>query len=278
MGALPNPDYTGTRYALYVEELREFFASAGLLYGTPSDILAFNERLRTSAPFFDHLSSHIRSILFREGGSLPRAQLREIFAVAIGGPEMEQPAQHFREPMRQLFAFVTGTMRRPGSPLSGPRGAVVPFPSDVAPAEVADSSQNPNGPRLERRHPQPPEGQADLPSPNSEARLNPPAPTAAPSIRNLILIGAGVVVLAILLVIMMRTHSHAPADSHAIPSYTQPAHHAKPSAYGEAFSPTQTPPRHHRARAQATTVATTAAQPAASDTAQTAAPAAQPTQ
>jgi hypothetical protein len=289
MGALQNPDYTGTRYALYVDELRELFASAGLTYGTPSDILWFNERLRTSAPFFDLLSSQIRLILFREGGSLPRAQLLEIFAVAIGGPEMEQPAQYFREPMRQLFAFITGTMRRPGSPLSGPRGAVVPFPSDVASAESADFSQRPSVTQPERRRPEPPEsptplqGQAptkldDLPSRDSEARLSPPKPNAAPSIRNLILIGAAVVLLAILLVLMLRPHSQAPADSHAIPAYTPPPiRHAKPSPYGAVLSPTQRPPRRHRVPVQPTTVAGTT-QSAAPESAQPAAPAAQPTQ
>ncbi len=248
MGALPHLGFTGTRQALYVEELREFLTSADLLYGTPSDILAFNQRLRSSAQFFDQLSAHVRSILFREGGSMSRARLLEIFAVAIGGHEMEQPAQHFREPMRQLFAFVTGTMRRPGSAGSGPRSAVVRFPSDTASAEVADSAEPAGVAREEYFHSSPSEVEADL-TPT----------TAASSIRNLVLIGAGVVALVLLLVLLLRPRARVAADSHVSLAHTSTVHRPKPSPYGEAFSPMPAAPRRHRVHTQPTTVATTTA-------------------
>jgi hypothetical protein len=237
MGALPNTDFAELRYALYVEELRQFFRSSGLLFGSPSDILAFNERLRTSESFFDHLSAQVRAILFREGGSMPRAQLLEVLAVAVGGPEMDRPAQHYREPMRQLFAFVTGTMRRPsadGYKSEGykGRGEVLKFPSenevDLPQAEpFAVSSE-------------------ETTSDPEAVLVTPVARSTSPSMQSLLLAVGAAIVVAVLLVLALRSHAKGPADTHAIPAYTPSPilHHAKPSPYGQAL----VPKTHHHLR------------------------------
>ena len=74
-------------FAPYIEELHEFFATNGLPFGSPADLAAVTDRLRQPGPFSDDLSSLLRSIVLREGGAMPHAQLLEILTLAIAGHE-----------------------------------------------------------------------------------------------------------------------------------------------------------------------------------------------
>ena len=134
MGALPNSEPFAFRFAPYIKELREFFASSRLHYGSPEDIFPVTERLQNSKTFAEDMSSMIRSILLREGGSMAHAQLLEILAISIGGPEMEEAPQAYRQPLRQLLSFLTGVLRRPWNLPPGEE------PEPPAPAGVATYS------------------------------------------------------------------------------------------------------------------------------------------
>jgi hypothetical protein len=142
MGALPTSEPAGLRFAPYIEELREFFTTFGLRYGSPADIEPMTARLRASETFFDDLSSLLRSIILREGGAVPHAQLLEILALAIGGPAMEQAPQQYSASLRQLLLFVTTILRRPWNV---PPGEVVPFPAEGSnpAAEAAEQDAPP---------------------------------------------------------------------------------------------------------------------------------------
>ena len=135
MSTRPLPDPAEALYAPYIEELREFFATSGLEFGTPECIFAIDERLRTSTAFFEDLSSLVRSIILRQGGSVPHGVLLQILATAVGGPEMERAPQVYRQPLRYLLNFVTGVLRRPWNLPPGEHAEVLTFPSVVRASE-----------------------------------------------------------------------------------------------------------------------------------------------
>src|SRR5438874_6934827 len=121
------------RFAPYIEELQEFFASSCLRYGSPEHIIELAERLESSPAFAEDLSSMIRSIVLREGGQLVHSQLLEILAVAIGGPQMDHAPQQFGQPLRNLLSFMTGVLRKPwneppGEPVRPHHAEILPFP------------------------------------------------------------------------------------------------------------------------------------------------------
>ncbi|MEO8990845.1 MAG: energy transducer TonB [Acidobacteriaceae bacterium] len=109
--ASPSFSVNPTAQFPYVEELREFFASHRFPYGSPVDIVKLAEAVSTPGAFHDEMTSMVRSILLREGGTLPRAHLLSIVATAIGGPEMEATAPGFPEPVLKLVSFL-GAARR----------------------------------------------------------------------------------------------------------------------------------------------------------------------
>ena len=169
MGALPIPEPTGLRYAPYIEELRGFIVSSGLPCGSPDNIFAVVERLQASTPFAEDLASLVRSMVLCEGGSMPHAQLLEILALAIGGPDMEHISEPYRQPLRQLLAFITSALRRPWNQPPAERAEVVPFPTDTATVAAATAAE----PALHRDPPAPP---------RLEVRFEPPpAPEPAPN-------------------------------------------------------------------------------------------------
>jgi hypothetical protein len=90
------------------------------------------ERLHAPGTFSDDLSSLVRSFVLRQGGAMPHAQLMEILSFAIAGPEMALSPQQYRGPLRELFAFVGGVMRRPWNVPPGDRfeAEIVRFPGD----------------------------------------------------------------------------------------------------------------------------------------------------
>src|ERR1035437_2636973 len=106
------------RYSPHVEELREFFAMQRLHYGTLEDIATLAARLDASGSFRDDLSSMVRVILLREGGSVPRADLLEIVIIAIAGADIVIAPQEVQQtvihpPVQQIFAFLNGVLRKP---------------------------------------------------------------------------------------------------------------------------------------------------------------------
>jgi TonB family protein len=119
------------RYAPYIEELQEFFASSCLRYGSPEDIIAMTDRLESSPAFAEDLSSMIRSIVLREGGEVQHSQLLEILAIATGGEKMDHSPQHYGQPLRNLLSFLTSVLRKPWNepPPEPVRAEVLPFPT-----------------------------------------------------------------------------------------------------------------------------------------------------
>jgi TonB family protein len=146
MGALPTSDPVAFRFAPYIKELREFLASSHLRYGAPEDIFPVTERLQNSKAFAEDMSSMIRAILLREGGSMAHAQLLEILAIAIGGPAMDHASQDYRQPLRQLLSFLTGVLRRPWNLPPGEE-AEPPSPGSIARNEMDSTplARSPDG-------------------------------------------------------------------------------------------------------------------------------------
>jgi TonB family protein len=189
MGALPTSEPAGIRYAAYVGELREFFATSHLHYGQPLDIVAVTDRLNISKNFFEDLSSLIRSMVLREGGAMGHAQLLEILALAIGGPHMEQAPQHYAQPLRQLLLLITTALRRPWNE---PPGELVPFPTETVPQaeivpfaiETADIPSELSADTLPSPIPTPPMEPSPVPDPIPIPGPEPTPPTPpAPDLR-----------------------------------------------------------------------------------------------
>jgi protein TonB len=133
------------RFAPYIEELREFFASASLRYGSPEDIIPITERIESSQQFADDLSSMVRSIVLRQGGEMAHSQLLEILAIAIGGEtgeKTDQAPQEYVQPLRNLLSFLTGVLRKPWN--EPPAEPVHPFHTFHERGEILEF---PTGPR-----------------------------------------------------------------------------------------------------------------------------------
>jgi TonB family protein len=129
MATRPLPEAVESRYAPYIQELHEFFATSGIPFGSPDDVVLVADRLQEKGSFSEDLGSLIRSMVLREGGAMPHAQLLEILSLAIAGPELAPAPQQYRDPLRQLLAFISGVMRRPWNVPSSENAEVVPFPT-----------------------------------------------------------------------------------------------------------------------------------------------------
>jgi hypothetical protein len=234
MGALPVYEDVAGRYGLYIDELREFFASYSLRYGSPDDLLPVTGLLRTHGTFPGDLGLVLRSILFRENSALSRTRLLEIVAVAIGGPRMERPPQQSWRPLSQLFNFITQVRRRPLNRTT--EGAqLIPFPSAVVTGEPDESTPFPDSP------------DAEAPGLIAFFQRFIPRPSTFPQwLRVLLIAAAGAILIAAFLVFVLQPSAHS--QTHSQVNHTPTVFHAKPSAYGEAFLPALTAPvRRHRA-------------------------------
>ena len=238
---LPEPA-TSPVFAPYIEELHEFFATNGLPFGSPADLAAVTDRLRQPGPFSDDLSSLLRSIVLREGGAMPHAQLLEILTLAIAGHEAVDAPQQYREPIRQLLAFVASVMRRPWNQPPGEPAEVVPFPANPA-ARSTDVAAEPIAPPpsataaalAESRRISPPPEQPSRKALPSEPVLflrsvaaPPPDPAAAVPFRlstllhDLLIATAGAVALAAVLV--LADHARKPAGDYRVGSLLTNSH------------------------------------------------------
>lgn len=113
MPALWSPEDLAARFAPYIEELHDVFAMHGLHYGSPDDIRPLAARLETPGPLGEEVASLVRSMVLREGGSVPRTDLLEVLAIAIAGPRMDAAGEELQQPVRQLLAFLHAALRRP---------------------------------------------------------------------------------------------------------------------------------------------------------------------
>lgn len=208
----------------YIEELHEFFAAQGLYYGSPMDLVQLVDRLDEPGLFHEDMRTIVRSILAREPSGIPRSDMLAILAVAIGGPMVYRSAEQLRQPLSRLLDFLDGVLRRSSlTPALTAKGELIQFPATTA-----------GTPEPEEPAAQPSHARVWLTSiPRSAVRkLRPLAPS--PSFRNSLLVAAGAILLAILLVLFLHpTRSQAASDDRG------PARNfsAKPSPYGEAFVP-----------------------------------------
>lgn len=222
MSASPILEPAAIRYSTYIEELHEFFSAYGLKHGSPRDLLTLTRWLRTPGPFAGDFSLVTRFIISRENGDISRAQLLEVIAIAIGGPEMERAPREFQRSLSQLFAFLTTVRHRPLMTTDDQPAEVIPFPAD----STAPPDNSPSPRRLLRPF---------------HFGSNP----AVPTLRTPLII-AGAVLLAISLFLIFFHHTagqtdfrlNAPHPAVAAPAATSLA---KPSPYGSAFLPPQAP-------------------------------------
>jgi TonB family protein len=119
MPALWSPEDLATRFAPYIEELHDVFAMHGLRYGSPEDIGPLAARLETPGLLAEEVAALVRSMVLREGGSMPRTDLLEIVAIAISGPRMDPGGEELQRPVRQLLTFLHGCLRRPWNEPAG---------------------------------------------------------------------------------------------------------------------------------------------------------------
>jgi len=113
MPALWSPKDLAVRFAPYIEELHDVFAMHGLHYGAPEDLRELAARLEAPGALHEEVSSLVRSMVLREGGSVPRTDLLEILAIAIAGPHANAAGEELHQPVRQLLAFLHTALRRP---------------------------------------------------------------------------------------------------------------------------------------------------------------------
>src|SRR6185437_12962272 len=113
MPALWSPTDLAVRFAPYIEELHDVFAMHGLHHGSPDDICQLTERLQKQSSLNEELAALVRSMVLREGGSIPRTDLLEIVAIAIAGPRMDPAGEELQPSVRQLLSFLHAALRRP---------------------------------------------------------------------------------------------------------------------------------------------------------------------
>lgn len=103
---------TVVRHGTYIEELREFFPSRGVHFGSPEDLAEFAGRVATAGPFQEEMQSLVRSIQFREADNLGRGEMLELVVLAVGGPAVDTAAQEMHSAVRQIFVFVNEALRQ----------------------------------------------------------------------------------------------------------------------------------------------------------------------
>jgi TonB family protein len=113
MPALWSPKDLAVRFAPYIEELHDVFVMHGVHYGSPEDICQLTARLQKPGPLNEELAALVRSMVLREGGSIPRTDLLEIVAIAIAGPRMDPAGEELQPSVRQLLSFLHAALRRP---------------------------------------------------------------------------------------------------------------------------------------------------------------------
>jgi hypothetical protein len=134
-------------FAPHIEELHAFFETRGVAYGSPEDLKPFVDRLDSDANFRDEIASMVRTIIYRERDGLSWAELMELLAAAVGGPEVDETeAPEVRLEVRRLMVFVESvfrTRRDPGAvSVGGAEPIAVPAPEqqELKELEIAAAS------------------------------------------------------------------------------------------------------------------------------------------
>ncbi|MGI4829839.1 MAG: energy transducer TonB [Janthinobacterium lividum] len=99
------------RFAPYVGDLHEFFATSGMPFGSPEDLVPFAAGIAEPGSFRDDMCSIVRSIIYRENKTIPIVDLLQLLVVAAGGPRVDDTAADLHEPIRQLLSFVREVYR-----------------------------------------------------------------------------------------------------------------------------------------------------------------------
>lgn len=106
------PESVTQRFAVYIEELREFFTSRSLHYGVPADVVEFGRQVAQPTAFAEEMGSMVRTIMYQADERLGRGELLQMVLVAVGGPEMEGTEHEELQPaVRQIFRFLNATLR-----------------------------------------------------------------------------------------------------------------------------------------------------------------------
>lgn len=113
MAVLTTTEAIACRFSPYIAELHEVFEQHHMSFGAPEDVGPLADRLAAPGLLPDDVASLLRSIVLREGGSVPQTELLEILAVAVGGAEVEATTPEARGAFRQLLSFVGSVARRP---------------------------------------------------------------------------------------------------------------------------------------------------------------------
>jgi TonB family protein len=88
MASSPNTDCLDARFPLYIEELREFLTQSGMPFGVPENVGPVIESLAKAGTFRGEMSSMVRSIIYRELGTIPKPELQKLILKAVGGTDV----------------------------------------------------------------------------------------------------------------------------------------------------------------------------------------------
>ena len=100
------------RLGVYADELREFFQSRQVAFGSPADLIAFAARVEEPGQFQEEMGSMIRSILFQEDGTLGHGEVLELVSTAVGGPAVETSSPGVQAAIRSILIFVNEALRQ----------------------------------------------------------------------------------------------------------------------------------------------------------------------
>jgi TonB family protein len=118
MASSPNTDRLDARFPLYIEELREFLTQSGMPFGVPENVGPVIESLAKAGTFRGEMSSMVRSIIYRELGTIPKPELQKLILKAVGGTDVEVAAAVL---LKKLEDFIDRAfINEPEDPLSEP--------------------------------------------------------------------------------------------------------------------------------------------------------------
>ncbi|GAC1424358.1 MAG: hypothetical protein NVSMB62_21220 [Acidobacteriaceae bacterium] len=240
MAVLSTNEEIASRFAPYLGELHELFGLHGVPFGSPGDLPQLVERLDSGGFFAEDVSSILRSIILREGGSVPQTELLEVVALAAAGPNLDPTNPEVQPAFRRLLSFVGTIARRPWNvpPGDSPAAsipAVTPTPApayDHAPAHneplPAPTLEAPLQP-LEAPYtnglsnglsagfrPFAPRPQVEEPEPSAIDGIPPPKPHSGRNPSWPLWIAAACAIFAVLLLVLFdRAHAPQPVVSPA---------------------------------------------------------------
>ena len=114
---------TKERFEGYVEEFRTFSKFHKIKFGHRPDLRTLMSTVRSSERFRTELTSMVRSVLYREGEGVSRAELEQIVEVTWGGAEGDHRTPESAPVMAEIGGFLGEVLSRPlDEPLDVPAG------------------------------------------------------------------------------------------------------------------------------------------------------------